>query len=67
MEKVMCKNCGGIGYTASPERLTCQCGGRFKVILEEKNTDRIEPDEETKRFISQCLNGIDYAGYTKID
>ena len=62
MEKVMCKDCGEIGYTASPERLTCQCGGGFRVIPEDKSNERIELDEETKRFISHCLNGIDYAG-----
>lgn len=62
MEKVMCKDCGETGYTASPERLTCQCGGSFKVIPEVKSSERIEPDEETKRFISHCLNGMNYYG-----
>jgi len=62
MEKVMCKNCGGIGYTASPERLTCQCGGRYRVIPAAKGDCRVELDEETKRFISHCLNGMNYAG-----
>ncbi len=36
MVKVKCKVCGSSGYTASPNHLICECGGRFKVIPEKK-------------------------------
>jgi hypothetical protein len=67
MEKVKCKNCGSIGYTAAPRSLVCQCGGKFKVIPEDKTENRVELDEETQRFISHFLDGIDYAGYRKFN
>lgn len=33
MERVECIKCGSIGYTASPEQVSCsKCGGRHRVI-----------------------------------
>lgn len=33
VEKVICIECGSIGYTASPEQVRCsECGGNHKVI-----------------------------------
>ena len=32
MEKVICTECGSIGYTASPEQVSCECGGKHKMI-----------------------------------
>ena len=32
MEKVICTNCGSIGYTASPEQVSCECGGKHKAV-----------------------------------
>ena len=32
MEKVICTECGSIGYTASPEHVSCECGGKHKAI-----------------------------------
>ena len=32
MEKVICTECGSIGYTASPEHVPCECGGKHKAI-----------------------------------
>lgn len=33
MERVICIKCGSIGYTASPEQVSCsECGGKHKVI-----------------------------------
>jgi len=34
MERVQCKVCGDIGYTAAPNSIVCKCGGKFKVIPE---------------------------------
>jgi|GEM_PF-2660314 len=37
MEKVMCKRCHSIGYTASPDVVRCSvCGGRHEIIPEER-------------------------------
>ena len=43
MEKVICTECGSIGYTASPEQVPCsECGGKHKVIEDscKKSSDR---------------------------
>lgn len=32
MEKVICSECGSIGYTASPEQVSCECGGKHKAV-----------------------------------
>lgn len=32
MEKVICIQCGSIGYTASPKQVPCSCGGKHRVI-----------------------------------
>jgi len=34
MQKVQCNKCGLIGYTASPDYVSCECGGKLKVISE---------------------------------
>lgn len=40
MVKVRCKSCQSIGYTASPEHGTCECGGGFEVISEDETVDK---------------------------
>jgi uncharacterized OB-fold protein len=38
MEKVICINCGSVGYTASPEQARCaECGGKHKLISLDKH------------------------------
>lgn len=34
MEKVKCRKCGNIAYTASPGYTKCGCGGRLKTVPE---------------------------------
>lgn len=50
MSKVQCKVCGDIGYTASPECLVCECGGKFKVIPEDNEKEGTVLDEEALRL-----------------
>ena len=45
MVRVRCIVCGAIGYTASPERALCGCGGRLKVARENEEKPRAKTKE----------------------
>ena len=44
MVKIKCIGCGDTGYTASPDRIICKCGARYKVI----------PDKNERKEEDQC-------------
>lgn len=50
MVKIRCINCGDVGYAASPDYLICKCGGRFKAIPKNGESEKVELDEETNRL-----------------
>ena len=58
MVKVKCVVCGDIGYTASPGRVACKCGGRLKVVAEDAPNEKVVLDEKTVRLFdfSDLLN-----------
>lgn len=45
MERVKCRKCGNIAYTASPDYAKCGCGGRLKIapeISQQENLSRVK-------------------------
>lgn len=55
MVRIKCKSCGDTGYTASPECLTCRCGGRFKVVPESRRDKKPELDETEIELFSIAI------------
>ena len=37
MPKVICIKCKDIGYTASPEYVRCECGGKLVAVLDDSD------------------------------
>jgi len=65
MIRVKCKDCGNIGYTSSPGYVICKCGGRFKVVLEKRQNQKVELDEQTLRLFdfSNLINDEDNGSF----
>lgn len=48
--KVICLKCHDIGYTASPDYVSCQCGGKLSVIKEHLTESEVVGHESTAHF-----------------
>ena len=54
MEKVRCCACGSVGYTASPQCVSCsECGGRHEIINMRKSDLKIDT-----KSLNAFLRGI---------
>ena len=52
MLKVICLQCRDVGYTASPEYVRCQCGGKLVIIYDELIDEIQFKGDENESIIS---------------
>ena len=53
MPRVICIICGEPGYTASPQQVRCECGGKLKILPDVSKKDK---EKNKKNNLKQeCL------------
>lgn len=49
MERVICLVCKSCGFTASPDHVRCECGGKLIALEEEKERNEKNKPQKSER------------------